>query len=205
MPFPFAIPRDVSPRLRWLQTLQLGVVAVAIVGTFFAAVIPSKHKAFTFSLLYNLIFTSITTSFIINKEQKAAAQGLLTKDKYAKYQLYKLLAAFAMGTVAWIVSIAVSGGETTTNPPKTGNGLWLNGVKVNGFHWIIIWTNVLNWVLIWASLLYSCCMTSTKPTGPNRLGDEESNIVLDSEYTDETANDEALARQLQADDPNWRE
>jgi hypothetical protein len=60
-------------------------------------------------------------------------------------------------------------------------------------------------VLIWASLLYSCCMTSTKPTGPNRQGDEESHIVLDSEYTDETSNDEAIARQLQADDPNWRE
>jgi hypothetical protein len=48
-------------------------------------------------------------------------------------------------------------------------------------------------------------MTSTKPTGPNRQGDEESHIVLDSEYTDETSNDEAIARQLQADDPNWRE
>lgn len=48
-------------------------------------------------------------------------------------------------------------------------------------------------------------MTSTKPTGPNRLADEESHIVLDSEYTDETSNDEAIARQLQADDPNWRE
>lgn len=146
MPFPFAIPRDVSPRLRWLQILQLGVVGVTIISTFFAAVIPSKHKAFTFSLLYNLIFTSITTSILINKEQKAAAQGLLTKDKYAKYQLYKLLAAFAMGIVAQVISIAVLGGEATGNhPAKTGNGLWLNGVKVNGFHWIIIWANVFNW------------------------------------------------------------
>jgi hypothetical protein len=50
-------------------------------------------------------------------------------------------------------------------------------------------------------------MTSTKPTGPNRLEDDEATIALDQEYTDEadaTENDEAIARQLQADDPNWR-
>jgi hypothetical protein len=145
MPFPFTLPRDVSPRLRGLQICQLSVVGVTIVSTFFAAVIPSKHKAFTFSLLYSLILTSITTTFLIYKEQKTAVQGILTKDKYAKYQLYKLLAAFAMGTVGWIMSLALSGGDTTNHQPKAGNGLWLNGVKVNSFHWIIIWTNALNW------------------------------------------------------------
>jgi hypothetical protein len=47
-------------------------------------------------------------------------------------------------------------------------------------------------------------MTSTKNVGPSRLEDNEANIALGQEYRDETENDEAIARQLQAEDPNWQ-
>lgn len=53
---------------------------------------------------------------------------------------------------------------------------------------------------MWASLFYSCCMTK-RETGQIRLVGEEANIGLDQE---DVANDEAYARRLQAEDPNWQ-
>jgi hypothetical protein len=145
MPSLFALPRNVSPRLRNLQICQLSIVGVTIVSTLFAATIPSQDTVFTFSLLYSLILTSITTTILIRKEQKAAAQEILTKDKYAKYQLYKLVAAFCMGTLGFFMSLSFPGHAARGKTPNAGNGLWINGVKINTFHWIIIWSNVLNW------------------------------------------------------------
>lgn len=143
MPFLLAFPRDASPRLRGLQICQLGVVGLTVVFTFLAAVIPSKHKAFTFSLLYGLILTSITTSILINKEQKAAAQGMLTKDKYAKYQLWKIAAGFVMYFIAFIGFLVSPGGNEQLG--RNENGLVINGVKINTFQSIILWTSTFNW------------------------------------------------------------
>lgn len=53
-------------------------------------------------------------------------------------------------------------------------------------------------VFLWASLFYSCCMTGNKQ-GAIALSGEEANIGLEPE----TESDEAIARQLQSDDPNW--
>lgn len=143
MPALFTLSGNVSPRLRALQFCQLAVVSLTAVYTFLAAVIPSKHKAFTFSLLYGLILTSITTSILLRKEQKAAAQGVLTKDKYAKYQLWKLAAGFAMYFIAFIGFVATPGGNEQLG--RHENGLVMNGVKINTFQSIILWTSTFNW------------------------------------------------------------
>lgn len=58
---------------------------------------------------------------------------------------------------------------------------------------------MLDRVFLWASLFYSCCMTSKKQ-GAIALAGEEANIGIDAD----TANDEAIARDLQAQDPNWQ-
>jgi hypothetical protein len=145
MPFPFALPLGASPRLRGLQICQLAVVGLTTICTFLAAVIPSKHKAFTFSLLYSLILTSITTSVLISKEQKAAARGILTKDKYAKYQLWKIIAGFVMYFIGFIAFVASPGGEGDKSGRTHGNGLWIKGVKCNTLHSIILWLNTFNW------------------------------------------------------------
>jgi len=55
-------------------------------------------------------------------------------------------------------------------------------------------------LFIWASLFYSCCMTGKKQ-GAIRLGNEETAL---GEYSDETANDEAIARRLQAEERSWQ-
>lgn len=53
---------------------------------------------------------------------------------------------------------------------------------------------------MWATVFYSCCMTK-RETGEIRLEGEEANIGLDQ---DNTADDEAHTRHLQAQDPNWQ-
>ena len=55
-------------------------------------------------------------------------------------------------------------------------------------------------VSMWTSLFYSCCMT-TRGTGQIRLEGEEAEISLGQENT---AGDEAYARRVQAQDPNWQ-
>ena len=54
-------------------------------------------------------------------------------------------------------------------------------------------------VFLWASLFYSCCMTGNKQ-GSIALAGDEAQIGLDAE----TEDDEAIARNLQAQDRNWR-
>jgi hypothetical protein len=123
---------------------QLGVAGLTVVFTFLTAVIPSKHRAFTFSLLYSLILTSITTSILIHREQKAAAKGLLSKDKYAKYQLWKIAAGFVMGFIAFIAFVVSPGGVEERKRPNE-NGMWIKGVKINTFQCMIIWLNTFSW------------------------------------------------------------
>jgi hypothetical protein len=55
-------------------------------------------------------------------------------------------------------------------------------------------------VFMWASLFYSCCMTK-RESGEIRLEGEEANIGLGQENNE---SDEAYARRLQAQDPNWQ-
>ena len=54
-------------------------------------------------------------------------------------------------------------------------------------------------VFLWASLFYSCCMTGNRQ-GAIALAGDEAQIGLDPE----TADDEAVARGLQAQDRNWQ-
>lgn len=143
MTFLLAFPPNASPRLKGLQICQLTIVGLTVLYTFLTAVVPSKHKAFTFSLLYGLILTSITTSILINKEQKAGARGLLTKDKYAKYQLWKIIAGFVLYFVAFIGFSVTPGGNEKLG--RNGSGLILNGVRINTFQSIILWTGTFNW------------------------------------------------------------
>ncbi|CAO2654053.1 Nn.00g107860.m01.CDS01 [Neocucurbitaria sp. VM-36] len=194
MPF---FPTAGSTRLRAIQICQLSVVLLTILATLLAAVIPQKHKGFTFGLLYSLILTSITTTFLVRKEQIRAANGTLGKDKYVKYQLFKIIAAAGLYVVGFVAFLASSGGNDTRKPGE--QGLWIGGVKVNKWQGMILWIHFFNWVFLWASLFYSCCMTS-QTQGAIALAGEEAQIGLDPE----TENDEAIARNLQAEDPNWR-
>jgi hypothetical protein len=60
-------------------------------------------------------------------------------------------------------------------------------------------TDVVDRVFLWASLFYSCCMTGNKQ-GPIALAGDEAQIGL----TDETEDDEAIARTLQAHERDWQ-
>jgi len=144
MPYSFALNRDTSPKLRILQLCQLSITGLTILATFLAAVIPSQHKGFTFGILYSLIFTSCTTTFLVHKEQIRAKQGTLTKDKYIKYQLLKIFAAVGMSVLAFIASAATPKGPIDTKIPGQ-QGLWIGGVKVNKWQGMILWMVFFNW------------------------------------------------------------
>ncbi|KAK3213507.1 hypothetical protein GRF29_28g127700 [Pseudopithomyces chartarum] len=198
MAISFSLPADASPRLKVIQGLQLGVTALTILATFLAAVIPHKHKRFTFGLLYPLILISCSTTFLVHRERRRAREGTLTKQKYVKYQLYKIFAAFGLAFVGFIADLFTFDENCDKQRPGE-TGLWLRCIKVNKWQGAILWLNVFNWLFIWASLFYSCCMTGNRQ-GAIALNGEEANIG----FSDETANDEAVARNLQAQDPNWQ-
>jgi hypothetical protein len=138
------LPRDASPRLKFIQGAQLTLVFLTLLATFLAAVIPHKHKAFTFGLLYPLILTSCSTTFLVYREQRRAREGTLTKNKYARYQLFKLLAAFGLAFVGFVLDIATSDGECDEKRPFE-TGLWLRCIKVNAWQGVILWMNMFNW------------------------------------------------------------
>lgn len=154
MPFPFALPRDASHKLRIIQLAQLSITALTIVATFLTAVVPSKHKGFTFGFLYYLIFTSITTTFLVYKEQVNAARGTLTKDKYVKYQLFKIIAAVGLTIVAFVASSATPSGPEDVHRPGE-QGWWINGVKVNKWQGYIMKINFFNWYVILARSVHN--------------------------------------------------
>jgi hypothetical protein len=139
----FGFPSDASPRLKAIQIAQVVMVLLTMIATFLAAVIPQKHKAFTFSLLYSLIFTSISTTILVRKEQSALATGALTKDKYVKYQLVKMISAVGFGVFGFIMFVTTPNGNDTE---ETGEqGLWMNGGKVNRYQGWILWMHFFNW------------------------------------------------------------
>jgi hypothetical protein len=138
------LPADASPRLKAVQIAQISISMITIVATLLTAVIPQKHTAFTFGLLYGLIFSSITTTILVRKEQIAAHQGALTKDKYVKYQLFKMIAAVAMYVVGFIAFVISSPNES--DKLRDGEqGVVIGGVKLNRYQGWIMWLHVFNW------------------------------------------------------------
>ncbi|UPX10430.1 uncharacterized protein EKO05_0001091 [Ascochyta rabiei] len=115
-----------------------------------------------------------------------------------KYQLWKIGAGFVMNSVALVAFLVSPHGDE--QPKSHESGTWIKGVKINTLQSIILWLGMFNWIFLWASLFYSCCMTKLE-TGQIRLEGEEANITLGH---NETANDEAHARCLQSQDPNWQ-
>jgi hypothetical protein len=138
------LPDDAPRGLKIVQIAQVSIIFLTVIATFLTAVIPQKHKAFTFGLLYSLILTSITTTILVRKEQLAAAKNLLTKDKYAKYQLYKMAAAFALYFVGFIAWLASTPKEQESLRPGE-NGAVLGGVKINKYQGWIMWMHFFNW------------------------------------------------------------
>jgi hypothetical protein len=137
-PLQESIPRTL------IQGAQLALVSLTLLATFLAAVIPHKHKAFTFGLLYPLILTSCSTTFFVFREQRRAREGTLTKNKYVKYQLFKLFAAFGLAFVGFVLDIVTS--DTNCDKQRPGEtGLWLRCIKVNTWQGVILWMNVFNW------------------------------------------------------------
>jgi hypothetical protein len=55
--------------------------------------------------------------------------------------------------------------------------------------------------MIFVNVVYSAFFYYGQPEEPIRL--EEGPSHVNEPYTDETSSDEALARALQAEDPNW--
>lgn len=72
-----------------------------------------------------------------------ARENTLTKDKYAKYQMFKLLAAFGMSVIGFIGYLASPQGDAERKPGE--QGMWLNGVKITKWHAIILWMGFFNW------------------------------------------------------------
>ncbi|KAF2437921.1 hypothetical protein P171DRAFT_437529 [Karstenula rhodostoma CBS 690.94] len=194
----FNLPHSASPRLKAIQNAQLSIVALTLLATLLAAAIPHNHKPFTLGLLYPLLLTSCSTTFLVLREQRRARDGALTKDTYVKYQLCKLLCAFGLAFVGFVLDAVNSDGKCDEKRPGE-TGLWLRCVKVNKWQGMILWLHLFNWVFLWAGVFYSCCMTP-RAQGAIALDGAEARIGLDHE----TADDEAIARDLQAEDPNWR-
>ncbi|KAL5445599.1 hypothetical protein PMIN06_008038 [Paraphaeosphaeria minitans] len=140
----FQFPPNTSPRLKAVQSAQLGVVCLTLLATFLAAVIPHKHKTFTLGLLYPLLLTSASTTVLLLREHRRAREGALTKEKYVKYALIKLFAAFGLAFVGFVLDVATSSGACDERRPGE-TGLWIRCVKVNRWQGAIIWLNILNW------------------------------------------------------------
>jgi hypothetical protein len=139
-----SLPDDASPRLKGLHIAQVGLIMCTIIATFLTAVVPSRHTKFTFGLLYSLIFTAITNTILLRKEQTAAFKGLLTKDKFVKYQLFKLISAFGLYIVGFILFVAsMPKGHGDQTP--VSQGMWIGGVKVNTWRGLIMWMHFFNW------------------------------------------------------------
>ncbi|KAL6710612.1 hypothetical protein ACN47E_008660 [Coniothyrium glycines] len=198
MVFFWNLPSDASPRLKAIQGCQLAIVSLTTLATSLAAIIPQKHKAFTFGLLYPLILTSCSTTFLVLREQRRVREGTLSKQRYVRYQLFKLFAAFGLSFVGFFLDFFTSDDNCDAKRPGE-NGLWIRCIKVNKWQGMIMWLNFFNWVFLWASVFYSCCMTGNKQ-GAIALNGDEAHVGL----YDDTTNDEAIARNLQAQDPNWR-
>jgi len=184
---PFVRPSSTSPRLHILQLSQLSIAALSLLAAVITIVLPLNHKLFTLSLLYTPLLTSITTVYLVRREKKRATAGTLSKQKYVKYQLFKMAAAIGLsvvGFVAHLLSVPAAG-----QGQKTGErGLWINGVRVNTWMGLMLWINFFNWVFLWAGLCYSCCMTGNKQ-GSIALAGEEAHIGLaDERYEDEDEN-----------------
>ncbi|KAH3953622.1 hypothetical protein HBH53_028040 [Parastagonospora nodorum] len=193
----FLYLRQDAPRgLKIVQTAQASIVVLTVIAAFLTAVIPQKHKTFTFGLLYSLIFTSITTTILVRKERLAAAKNLLTKDKYVKYQMFKIVAAFGMyfiGFILWIASMP----KKQESLRKGESGMILGGVKINRYQGWIMWMHFFNWVFLWSSLFYSCCMAPKEQGAIALPGDEAALNAGDLD-------DEEYARRQQAEGPNWQ-
>jgi uncharacterized membrane protein len=119
--FTLGLPEDASPRLKAAHIAQLGMTALTILATFLTAIIPQKHKLFTFGLLYGLIFSSITTTILVRREQQAARTYI----------------------VAFIGFLA-----STPSKPEShsrSQGLFIGGVHVNKYQGWILWMHFFNW------------------------------------------------------------
>tara|TARA_R110002003_G_scaffold562_10_gene20493 strand:- start:14597 stop:15028 length:432 start_codon:yes stop_codon:yes gene_type:complete len=138
------LPADASPRLKALHVGQLSIVGLTMLATFLAAIVPQKHKIFTFGLLYSLILSSISTTVILRREQQSAAKGLLTKNKYMKYQFAKFGAAIGLHIVGFIMFVAITPAGPDVQKPRE-QGLWMNGYKVNKYQGWIMWLGIFNW------------------------------------------------------------
>ncbi|RMZ69656.1 hypothetical protein GMOD_00006495 [Pyrenophora seminiperda CCB06] len=141
---PFVRPAHISPRLHILQISQLSIAALSLVAALATLVLPFKDKLFTLSLLYTPLFTSITTVYLVRREKKRAAVGTLSKQRYVKYQLFKMAAAICLSVVGFIAHLASvpAAGEGQ----KTGErGMWINGVKITTWMGFMLWIGFFNW------------------------------------------------------------
>jgi hypothetical protein len=142
--FGLGLPRDTSPRLRIIQGCQVTIAALTILALLITLIFPFQRKLFTLSLLYTPILTSITTVFLIVREQRRAVAGTLSKQKYVKYQLLKMAAAFGMSIVGFIGHVASTPAEGDAH--RAGEqGLWISGVKINKWQGLLLWLNFFNW------------------------------------------------------------
>lgn len=145
---PLTLPStaNVSPRLRILQHAQLSIAGLAFFAFLVTFLIPFRHKLFTLSLLYTPLLTSITTIFFVVREQKNAEAGTLSKQRYVKYQVLKMVAAIGMSFIGFIGYLASAPAEADQDKHYPGTqGMWLNGVKIGRWQSLLLWLNFFNW------------------------------------------------------------
>jgi hypothetical protein len=150
--FGLGLPRDASPRLRIIQSCQIAIAALTLLAVFITLVLPDKRKLFTLS-------------FLICREQKRAIDGTLSKQKYVKYQLFKMAAAFGMSIIGFIGHIASTPAQGDAHYAGE-RGLWISGIKINTWQGMLLWLNFFNWYVfystyIFESILIKACLGSS--------------------------------------------
>lgn len=146
IPASLSAPANAPRGLRILHSAQIAIAGLAIFAFFVTVLLPFRRKLFTLSLLYTPILTSITTVFFLVRERKHAEAGTLSKTRYAKYQVLKMVAAFGMSIIGFILYAASAPAEADQDKHYPGQqGLWLNGVKIGRWQGALLWLSFFNW------------------------------------------------------------
>jgi len=149
-------------------------------------------QAFAISLLtYPWTLSSISVAIILIKERNAVHKGLLTSDRYMRLQVLKLTWSLLFYLPPLITYFVHDG-------LKLHIWLFLKQHGDTAFWTTVIWFNITHWILILLNLVYAFFFKG-QAEGTIRL---QHNAPIGLE-DDETANDEAIARTLQAQGPEW--
>ncbi|OCL07493.1 hypothetical protein AOQ84DRAFT_57597 [Glonium stellatum] len=177
--------------LRILHYLQLLLSIPAYPSSFLLFLTALlTQSVWPFVLIYPWIFSSFSNTILLHKEKSSTRKGELSKQRYLRLQLLKLAWTTLFYLPLVVAFIAFKWMKFSV----------LAVLVHEGIVWrCSLWFNVLHWVFIFATLIYASCCFRGQTEGTIRLeGDAPIRLDLDG-----TADDEAIARQLQANEPGW--